>query len=107
MSLASQMDFFLGILYSNKNWSQASLEVSPDFGGESWVPYLQLQDLDPIHLEADLELRLRHVAGGSGYGQSTSSGSCAAAQLVQLPKEPSLGTSKPGRSMGKHHFLDL
>lgn len=64
------------------------------------MPYLQWQDLDPIHLEGDLELRLRHVAGGSGYGQSTSSGSCAAAQLVQLPKESSLGMGKPRRSSG-------
>ena len=83
--------------------------VPPD-REESWLPYLRLlQDLDPIHLEADLELRLRHV-GGSGYGQSTSSDSCAAAQLVQLPgKEPweRANRAKAGAKICKNHFLDL
>ena len=46
------------------------------------------QGLDPMQLEADLELRLRHLGGlAAGYAASAAAGcgGCAAAQLVQLP----------------------
>ena len=43
------------------------------------------QGLDPMQLEADLELRLRHLGAGGYAANAGAAGGCAAAQLVQLP----------------------